>query len=896
MASSSAFAQLTGKAPAFSFVPKPKLQATYGVYTGPKTVVSSAGFGGGLPASKSVVGQAASVLQQQAVAKHAELARQAEIRERQRDLDVKAAALGQEQAAIVGKERQLESLRAKISEAARKPLTTDVYYNKLVSEYASQAKDLQARASGFNESVGKYNALAKGLSEQYQVQQAKELKEYSPKVELKRTPQGTLYTKYAMPKPQPFKKTLPAKPLSTQGIDVKRTTLPEEAGYVRKFGTSPTGEPTTYLSRERIEAVQRGEVAKIATLGSAMVLPIGGAVAYGAGGLAGLAGFGLQMGVGYGASEVVAKESPGILRKTFPGKSEQTYQTASEALSVAGFVTGAGATGTALKALPKMSFSFSKTLKPEVIKQGALTTGDQKVFTLHPSPSGVWEYKPSPKPGIFDIYGKPIASTKPSLPVKWQPSPKPGVFDIYGKPIAPTFTFTKPLTAAEALAWTKGIPKKSPKPGLFSFEGLKLDAGVPFYKTPVSAAQALSWAKSVPKKSPKPGIYSFEGKLIASDWSVPAMKRPVTAKEALAFAKTVKKVKPKIQRPWIAEPKELEIPLGRTVTIQKFEAKTVSAKDVAPIMSLQTTTSQNIAGSYAQLSKNLQKSLKPTAALKARTPFAKMPFAEYAAMPSMFVKSGLTPIEKTMQKQVGLELAGRQRFASGLKFSPFAAYSISTKPSASLRQKRQAGIATALKQPISPAQRFIETPKAVETQRLAQASAMSIIPRAGQAFGLNFATGFGFAEATAFAEKPLETQWPTIPLSDIPRRQRPTGETFGYKVLVRGKGVKTKAGWKPGAWEPLSQNVYSKSQAFAKAGSFIDEQSLKRSFKIVPAKGKLASFTGTWRPERFRKTKAGTFVERTQFSLGQKEVALIQKARASAPKKRKKGGRFSWRI
>ena len=109
---------------------------------------------------------------------------------------------------------------------------------------------------------------------------------------------------------------------------------------------------------------------------------------------------------------------------------------------------------------------------------------------------------------------------------------------------------------------------------------------------------------------------------------------------------------------------------------------------------------------------------------------------------------------------------------------------------------------------------------------------------------------------------------------------------------MRGKGKKTKTGWSKGPWKALSQNVYSKRQAMAFGGDYA-ERTLKRSFKIVPAKGKRAFFTGTWKPEQFRRTKAGGFVEKTQFALNlRSEVSAIQKAKASAPKKTKWGLRL----
>jgi len=211
--------------------------------------ISGASFGGGGLPSKgsSVVGGVSTVLQQKAAAARAKVLRQVDLRNRQRDLGVKSAALGQEQTAIRNQERELQRLQARISEAAKKPLTTDVFVNKLISEHAKKATALQNRASSFNERIGSYNAEARGLSEQFQVRQVAELKTVSPKVELRRTPKGTLFTSFTSPE------TLRKQAIAEQRL---RPPLREQFGLEAAEATIVGGR----LEREATERALRGEI------------------------------------------------------------------------------------------------------------------------------------------------------------------------------------------------------------------------------------------------------------------------------------------------------------------------------------------------------------------------------------------------------------------------------------------------------------------------------------------------------------------------------------------------------------------------------------------------------------------------------------------------------------
>ena len=109
---------------------------------------------------------------------------------------------------------------------------------------------------------------------------------------------------------------------------------------------------------------------------------------------------------------------------------------------------------------------------------------------------------------------------------------------------------------------------------------------------------------------------------------------------------------------------------------------------------------------------------------------------------------------------------------------------------------------------------------------------------------------------------------PLIPFTKLPRRQKPY-ETFGFKVFVRGKGVKTKTGWKPGEFIPATKGVLGKKEAMA-FGQQLVAGTAKRTFKLVPTIGKPAQIgkIPKFRPEMFYK-KGRTYIEKTRFAIDQ---------------------------
>jgi len=108
---------------------------------------------------------------------------------------------------------------------------------------------------------------------------------------------------------------------------------------------------------------------------------------------------------------------------------------------------------------------------------------------------------------------------------------------------------------------------------------------------------------------------------------------------------------------------------------------------------------------------------------------------------------------------------------------------------------------------------------------------------------------------------------PFIPLPSL-KRQR-LGETFGYKVFVRGTGKRTPTGFKPGEFIQATKGVLSRKEALAFGQSLVSGTA-KRTFKIVPTVGKRASVgrIPKFRSEMFR-TKGRTFIEKSRFAIDQ---------------------------
>ena len=133
----------------------------------------AASFGGG----SSPVGRYSSVIQQQAAAKSVAIQRAADLKNRTQQLIDRDSALGQSKLELSSQKKVLDALQARINEAAKRPLTTDTYYNKLVSQYQAKAKTFGNKSAFHNQLVGTRNAYARGLAEQFQVEEAKAAKE-----------------------------------------------------------------------------------------------------------------------------------------------------------------------------------------------------------------------------------------------------------------------------------------------------------------------------------------------------------------------------------------------------------------------------------------------------------------------------------------------------------------------------------------------------------------------------------------------------------------------------------------------------------------------------------------------------------------------------------------------
>ena len=205
--------------------------------------------------------------------------------------------------------------------------------NRLVSEYNQASTNLQNRIEQYNRK--------------------------KTAVELKAT-------EIAEVKPKPVRYVSPTPVVSPiSGIDVKKTIMPEEAGFVREWRvpTDPIarqaylegrGYAEPYLSSERIKAATKAEFDKMFLLGAGLATVASGGSAYAVSGLTGLGVFGAEIGGGLIAGEVVTKKAPLVLKTLFPGKTEETYKVAAEALGIAGFVVGAKATGWGIRQLPGM--------------------------------------------------------------------------------------------------------------------------------------------------------------------------------------------------------------------------------------------------------------------------------------------------------------------------------------------------------------------------------------------------------------------------------------------------------------------------------------------------------------------------------------------------------------
>lgn len=245
---------------------------------------------------------------------------------RQRDLDTRAAALGQEAQKIQSQLAQLESQKPKIG----------------VTEFNQKAGALQNKIENYNEMARKYNAIARGLGEQqtqyYSAPSKTKIKEgamtFGVGVSEPKVNYGTFETQgqragtIIMPE-----QVVGYTPVSKGGIDMPRIISPFEGG-------TPEG----------IEMARQFQLGVMqSTLQGGLMLT--GAPAAAAGGRA-LIGWGLESAAQLGAFELVSQTTPEALEALIPGKPKETYQIGGMGLGFAAMLATGKAIGVGISKFP----------------------------------------------------------------------------------------------------------------------------------------------------------------------------------------------------------------------------------------------------------------------------------------------------------------------------------------------------------------------------------------------------------------------------------------------------------------------------------------------------------------------------------------------------------------
>ena len=480
-----------------------------------------------------------------------------------------------------------------------------------------------------------------------------------------------------------------------------------------------------------------------------------------------------------------------------------------------------------------------------------------------------------------------IASTKDIRRV----SPKPGFFDISGKPIPKTTTFKKPATALEALEFAKGVRKVSPKAGAFDILGRPIEKDFLSFKRPATTLEALEFAKGVRKVSPKAGVFTITERQVSDKFGIP--KRPLTAKEAIEQTKDIRRIKLKKRtfRPprTFEEVFKIEKPFRKPVSrkpSRAFGLDTVTVQKVKPL---------DIPGSFISLSRALPRVSKtPTQAL-----FEREMFGISGTKPKPLRARGLfdtpsktvfqapraTAFEKQLRAEVGREVSGSRRFADALGFSIFqigkgrtrqpikGAERVSPIDAFNTTPKQKKGIIDLTKAFDTPIIRrgtgiseiFRETPRDITRPKASVGLLPRITPGQRPREAIRVSELFIEKEKQKIKQK-QKTR--IVPLPAITKKKR-KGSVSGYHVLVRGSGKKTSQGkWLPGAFKKAVTGVLSRKQALALGQSRV-ANTAKRTFRLVkatgtPAKkvGKLAKFN----PAMFRKSK-GKYTEKNAWAI-----------------------------
>jgi len=240
-----------------------------------------------------------------------------------------------------------------------------------------------------------------------------------------------------------------------------------------------------------------------------------------------------------------------------------------------------------------------------------------------------------------------------------------------------------------------------------------------------------------------------------------------------------------------------------------------------------------------QISKNIFSNVKKTALTVPKQ------FQSYTEKPSQRFENylRLSPLEKTLQPSK-TEQKQQQKVIKAIAPSIKNIQTTNSMQQSKQQEKEQRKLIS----------RIMETPKETTTTR--QSYNINIIPRERE------------RTRDKVKEKPKPRKTTRIRFPTFPQiqKEKPKLE-FGYKVLVRTKGIETLTGWKPGGFKPISTIVLPKEQALA-LGQKIVAGTAKRTFKIQPAYGKLVGYKGLtpFQPEMF-KIKGRQYTEKTKYAI-----------------------------
>ena len=925
------------------------------------TQIYGASFGGG----SSPVGKYTSVIQQQASGKLGKIVDPViarDLQKRTQQLTDRDSSLGAVKGELNSQKKVLDALQKRIDEAAKKPFTTDVYYNKLILDYKAKQSAFEDKTNTYNVLVGSRNAVARGLADQYQVKQAKDLKEYYANVELKRTKGGTLYSKFSgggideVKRSIGEKRTIEGPPLREQfGLEAAEATRVgariEKEARERAFSGEIGGLPGKYaLQKEKLKDIERK--ASFASTGP-------------------LAGFGLTP--GERKVEPIIRESvakfEGPTRQRVKLLEEQRKQNPLlaipigwEELSTGGEITGRGyfaeVAGKEPKEVTKFKskaqkttteflglqrtplgtdeFSlFAGTREERQAKFGAAGRGITQLAALELAFAGAdigLKFAKSGK-GVktFDIgqaggigAGK---KGRPKLPPKAviKAGDVPGTFVVkepklfvFSKPTKGTFVVKEPKPFTFAKPKSGVVVQKFPKFADELVGGLEAGAvpkiGVEFKKTikvpkvfrfdakssQLGEVITLTKTKTPTITTPKTGFFSvgklkeldttagfgttgqikfkeFAGKV--TDILKPAKK---AEKDIGFFATTKISSAEAIERGSIF--KEIRIGEARVAAVKRTGAIVKPVVKVKPAPFVSFTIPGSASGLAVGLPTRPKGGFEEIEFTTTRTRVGEIPDLQKVEGVSFGIKTEpisikttrrlfdtgfkTTPVSITGQKSfldVGLrtDLGLKTEFVSLTKQRQELETDIKLKTDTKLRT-------TSLTIPMQ-----LSLTRDLTKQREDTLSIQRIIPidlaiTSARTRTRTITKPRVFSRLTTKTVPFEKIKRPIIPFLRLPRKKKKKPiETFGYKVFVRGKGKKTKKGFKSGEFIQATTGVLSRKEAMAFGQSKVAGVA-KRTFRIVPTVGQRQKIgkIPKFRPEMFR-TKGRTFIEKTRFAIDQ---------------------------